>query len=135
MNSDQRNSFFVATLSAWARPKALPLESASLREGLTQASFLGAHRNSANLTQSYAFEDVRSRGHVAQVRQKVLSDFSKKILLGFSFRANPRRGFALFAPLAQIHPLLRSADAQRVSRSAERESGLLPDTPQAFEKA
>ena len=43
---------------------ALPRHPASLREGLTQASFLGAHRNSANLTQSYAFEDVRSRGHV-----------------------------------------------------------------------
>ena len=28
-----------------ARPKALPLESASLREGLTQALFLGAHQN------------------------------------------------------------------------------------------
>ena len=43
---------------------ALPRHPASLREGLTQASFLGADRNSANLTQSYAFEDVRSRGHV-----------------------------------------------------------------------
>ena len=69
------------------------------------------------------------RGHVAQVRQKVLSDFSKKILLGFSFRANPRRGFALFAPLAQIHPLLRFADA---SRGSARGSAPTPRKP--FEK-
>ena len=91
----------------------------------------------ANITRGYAFEDVRFRGHVAQVRQKVLSDFSKKILLGFSFRGTPGEGPSLSVSLrdTEIHSSCALRTQREFSRSAERDQRLCLWNPQAFEKA
>ena len=84
----------------------------------------------------YAFEDVRFRGHVAQVRQKVLSDFSKKFLRReISFRAPPGEG----SPSLRLRRKFTHSCALRTqrefSRSAERDQRLCLWNPRAFEKA
>ena len=78
--------------------------------------------------------DVRSRGHVALRRQKVLSDFSKKFLRReISFRGTPGEGPSLCMPLCgmQIHSSCarRTHKEFRALRSASRGAAPTPREP------